>query len=501
LTTKLDIAADDIPASDDSDAAPRPSMRRLALRGSMWILFGYGGGLVLRIASNLILTRLLFPEAFGISAIVGLFQAGLEMFSDIGVGPNIIRSRRGDDPDFLDTAWTIQVGRGLLLCLGSMAIAWPASRMYHTPQLVWLLPIAGISPLIRGFTSTGIFTCTRRLRLGHLMALELSTQVVSLVTTIGLAIAFPSPWALVVGGLAGSLSRTVFSHMLPGAIRHRFRREPEALADLFGFGRWIALNSLITFLAMQSDRLLLGRLVSMELLGLYTIALSLAQLPRDLLARFDHNLLLPAVSEAIRSGQGVGKARGIRRTILFAASVGCMALAAIGPPLIHSMYDRRYESAGPLLAILAIGTWMQIVQSSYFSTVLMAAGTPKFITAGLSLRLIIIVGLAGPCFSRFGMAGIAGLTVVGEAAFMLVCATGVARSGQAPIRLDVRDCTIGLLLGLISFSVVRLVILAPVHVSGLLFVLAAIASALILMSRTRDTSPRLSSLVGRFLDD
>ena len=101
-----------LPASAVSPGSGR-SLRSLALRGSAWTLVGYGGALTLRLASSLVLTRLLFPEAFGVAALVGIFMQGLQMFSDIGVGPNIIRSPRGDDPDFLNTAWTLQVGRGL----------------------------------------------------------------------------------------------------------------------------------------------------------------------------------------------------------------------------------------------------------------------------------------------------------------------------------------------------------------------------------------------------
>lgn len=70
---------------------------------------------LIRLGSNLILTRLLFPEAFGLMALVQTFMTGLAMFSDIGIGPSIIQNRRGEDPDFLNTAWTIQIGRGVML--------------------------------------------------------------------------------------------------------------------------------------------------------------------------------------------------------------------------------------------------------------------------------------------------------------------------------------------------------------------------------------------------
>ena len=67
-----------------------------ALRSSAFTVVGYGGQQVLRLASNLILTRLLFPEAFGMMVLVSVFMMGLNMFSDVGVTPAIMQSKRGD---------------------------------------------------------------------------------------------------------------------------------------------------------------------------------------------------------------------------------------------------------------------------------------------------------------------------------------------------------------------------------------------------------------------
>jgi O-antigen/teichoic acid export membrane protein len=57
------------------------------MRSSVFTLGGYGMGQVLRLASNLILTRILFPEAFGMMALVSVIMQGLAMFSDVGVSP------------------------------------------------------------------------------------------------------------------------------------------------------------------------------------------------------------------------------------------------------------------------------------------------------------------------------------------------------------------------------------------------------------------------------
>ena len=72
-----------------------------ALTSSMLTAGAYAITQGLRLVSNLILTRLLFPEAFGIMALVSVALVGLSMFSDMGIGPAISRHPRGDDPQEL----------------------------------------------------------------------------------------------------------------------------------------------------------------------------------------------------------------------------------------------------------------------------------------------------------------------------------------------------------------------------------------------------------------
>ena len=102
-------------ATPAATPAAAPSLAARALRASAITMGGFVASQALRLASNLVLTRLLFPEAFGLMALVTVFVMALVMLSDIGTGPAIMGSRRGDDPAFLDTAWTIQILRGAIL--------------------------------------------------------------------------------------------------------------------------------------------------------------------------------------------------------------------------------------------------------------------------------------------------------------------------------------------------------------------------------------------------
>jgi O-antigen/teichoic acid export membrane protein len=102
------------------------SLKKQAFRATAWTIVGFGASMVLRFASNLILARLLVPESFGLMALVNVFIMGLHCSQMLAWVPSIIQNKRGDDPTFINTAWTIQVLRGVALWLGSILIAWPS---------------------------------------------------------------------------------------------------------------------------------------------------------------------------------------------------------------------------------------------------------------------------------------------------------------------------------------------------------------------------------------
>ncbi len=165
-STDTTIAAPDRSPPAEPVTTSTPSLKARALHGSMWTAFNFASSQGLRLGSNLILTRLLVPEAFGTVLLINVVIQGLHMFSDTGIGPSIIRNKRGDDAAFLNTDWTIQVFRGCALWLVCLLLAWPLAMFYEDALLMWLLPVAGLTPLAVGFVSTGPCTFHRHLRLG-----------------------------------------------------------------------------------------------------------------------------------------------------------------------------------------------------------------------------------------------------------------------------------------------------------------------------------------------
>lgn len=357
--------------SDDQ----QPTLKRRAILGSLWTIAGHGSTQVLRLIGNLFLTRLLFPEAFGLMALVQTFLVGLGMFSDIGIVPNIIHSEHGDEPKFLNTAWTVQVVRGFVLAAIAALIAVPVAQFYREPLLAQLLPVTGLTVLISGFASTKLATANRRLDLKRVTLLELGSYITGLIAMIIGAWLYRSVWALVAGGVISALVRTIASHLLLEGERNAFCWEKEALAQLKQFGQWIFLSTVIGFFAVQGDRLLLGRLLDVRFLGIYTVALGLSAAADQIIDQVGNRVLFPSYAELVRDRpERLYKALRKSRLILIGISVVCaLVLVFLGKQLIDWLYDDRYIEAGWMLQVLAIGLLARTLSVTY-GDVLMAKG-------------------------------------------------------------------------------------------------------------------------------
>ncbi len=433
-------------------SAPAPGS---AIRGSAWTVGGYAAGQLIRLLGNLVLTRLLFPSVFGQMALVTVFMQGLQMFSDVGTGPAIVQSRRGDDRAFLDTAWTIQCIRGTLLWLASWAIAAPLAAFFGQPLLAWLIPAAGFAAVLGGLEATSIQTLHRHTRLGRLTVMEVTSQLVAVLVSVAgawLDRRYYGPnhegaaWVFVGANLLASLVRVAWSHLaLPGH-RHHFRLERAALTELLGFGRWVFLSTLLTFMAGQADRLVFGKLIPLDLFGVYGIAAALAMLPTLAVLRVGASVAFPTYARLAARGE-LGPLLGrVRLPLLLGGGAIVSGLFACGPYLIHLLYDDRYVAAGWILRFLAIGAWFQIMEATS-GAALLALGRVSWMAAGSAAKLACLVALIPLGFYLDGFRGALVGLVAADVVKYLVAATGMAAQRLAGRRLD---AGITLLVALIS---------------------------------------------------
>jgi O-antigen/teichoic acid export membrane protein len=409
--------------------APAGSLKARVVKAALWTLGGEYASYVLRFGSNLALTRLLMPDAFGLMVLINTFLIGIQLFSDIGLRPNVIQSKRGDDPAFLDTAWTMQVGRGIGLWIFSCAAAWPLASFYGHPEIQAVLPVAGLQALLLGLVSTRLLTHARHLSLSRATLLNLGSTAAGAAVMIGWAWFRPTVWALVAGGLVSAGVRAYLSHVILPGRPNLFGWEPAARRELFRFGKWIFASTLTSFLAAKSDSLIFAKIIPLGLLGVYGIGTMLSRLPAESLGSLGQSVILPAYSRALeRDGRLNAMYSLVRRRFLVLGGACMGGLILFGPGLVGLLYPDAYEDAGWILQYVAAGTWFSILAQSN-GDALLALGKPAWIAGCNIVKIAAMAALVPLGFSLDGFPGaLAGFTLA-EIPKYVVASVGARRSG------------------------------------------------------------------------
>jgi O-antigen/teichoic acid export membrane protein len=416
-----------------------PSLKNLAIKGTIWTVVGYGGSQAIRFGSNLILTRLLFPDLFGLMALANTFIVGLHLFSDVGIRPSIIQNPRGDDPEFLNTAWTIQVIRGFGLWVACLLFAWPLGMFYHNPTLFWLIPVLGLMTIMDGFCSTAIPSLSRNLEIGKLTCFELGIQIISTVIMIVWAYFSRSIWPLVGNTLISTLIKLIWSHRLGQPFTNRFAWDKSALQELIKFGRWIFLSTAMTFLSGQADRLILGRLFPLDLLGIYIVAFTLSDLPQQVVQAVGINVIFPTISKQSHLPRPELRQKILekRNLLLLSSSLCLVGFICFGDLLVEALYDRRYHQAAWMLPILALGNWPRMLPMT-ISSALIAVGHPLYGAAGNCLKFIYMLIFLPLGFVTMGPLGAILAIAFNDIPFYLAIAYGQWKEGFSSFRQDLQ---------------------------------------------------------------
>ncbi len=424
----------------ETPAEEKPgSLERDALKATVWTIVDYGSGQALRLVNSWVLTRLLFPAAFGRMTLVTTLIVGITLLSDIGLAPSVIQSKRGDEPSFLNTAWTLQVLRGGALFLIACLLAWPAARFYHDPALLTVLPVLALSTLMTGLNGTSILTLSRHMGVRRMFYFDFSSQIVALIVTIGWAWHSPTVWALVAGNLATNLYRLVLSHnarLMPG-VRNRFHWDKTAVSEIAHFGKWIVLGTAFFFFASQGDRLILGKKISLAELGVYGIAFSLSDVPRSIINAFSYKVGYPFVSKRIHLPRDEFRTQFLRYRgyTLIAGGVLLSLMVNWGDVLVRTIYKPAYHQAAWMVPILALGLWHTLL---YMTTapVLFSLGKSKYNAFGNAAYCVAILAGIPIAFHFYGMLGAVIAVAAGDFPLYLVTQFGAVREGVRPLKQD-----------------------------------------------------------------
>lgn len=380
---------------------------RAGLSGLYWSYLTHGFQLVLRLGSSLILTRLLLPDAYGIFGAAMAVMFFLELLSDIGVRPAVVRSPQGEDPAFLGTAWSILLVRAIPFTAAIVGLAFVLSAWNEKPEMLGVLLGLAARPVIIALQNPTLYVLYRRLDYRTPFFLDTLQTLAAVPVTILLAWWLQNVWALVLGLLFGDLMRLVLSHIIcPLAPRPAWHNP--AVNELSHFGLSIFLNTLAFGAWIYFDRLAGPKLLSDEQIGLYFLAWSLAEALDNLIAR-GSEVFYSMISRKAEGDERKAFFRRTARRVTLYLIPGLVLAALLAPWVFKLLYPPKFHGAAVLFGLLTARLIMRATSHLQFMY-LMMRGEVRLATRAYVFSLAILAATFVVWVQTLGL-GVLGLAI------------------------------------------------------------------------------------------
>ena len=247
------------------------------LRGTFWILNSNVLNRVLTVARGVILARFLVPADFGMFNLANVVIGSVVMLGDLGGATFIVYHSENVDAYF-PTAFWINLCTATILGSGVAATSPLVARFYGRPQLVPILCVLAVALWLQAAT------CVHR----NLLRRDLRFRTLALVDSVGALAMFVSAvilawrgfgvWSFVLSTVAtNAFSLILLLRVFPRLPAWEFSRD--AIRAMLPFSGWYVGYAVVWQIMFNVDNLMVGKLLGMEALGIYSVAYSYATMP------------------------------------------------------------------------------------------------------------------------------------------------------------------------------------------------------------------------------
>jgi PST family polysaccharide transporter len=330
-------------------------LAKRSIVGMFWTALSMGALALAELVALLVLARLLSSQEFGLYAAALVIIKFSAIFQGLGVAPAIVQ-RTVLEERHLRVGFTLSV----LLGLAVAVLVWVMA-----PAIESLMRLAGLAPIVRaacliflwqGVSTVSLACAQRALRFRWLAGVDAFTFAAGFMG-VGLVFAWLGfgVWALVGGLLAQNFLRMV---VLLAGQPHPFRPmlERRAIGELLYFGGGFTLARVFNYLATQVDKLIVGRWLGAEALGLYSLASQFMNQPAVIFGQILDRVLFPTM--AIVQEDPARLARAYRSGVAACALIvlpASVVIAIVAPELVLVLLGNGWQGMVGPFQILALG--------------------------------------------------------------------------------------------------------------------------------------------------
>jgi lipopolysaccharide exporter len=382
-------------------------LKLVNLRGDLFATTSsFAAQAVIKLGSSLVLTRILRPEAYGIITILTSVVFVVELLADLAVTTSLVRHPQGDEPRFLNTAWTMRLARALVNTSAVFLLAPTISRLYSTPELAAPLRIFSFWFVLSALESMSFPLAMRRKRSRFIVYCELLASFVSSAFSVLYCMYSRSYWGMVYGILVNRMLISAMSYLIYPDYRPKLQLDREAARELLKYTRFAMPSSLLTLGMSQFDKIAFLRLFNLHLLGIYGLAGNITGPIESLISKISQMVLYPRCAHNFRTQHAsfVLKYYTENVKLFFAILILPAAVGGAAHLIIRVLYDPRYAEAGSVLQAFMMRSAL-LSLASPAEDLLIATGEFQVILIGNIFRLVWLVGGSLGGYYLFGFMG------------------------------------------------------------------------------------------------
>lgn len=385
------------------------SMSHRALRGTVWLFIGALINRVISVVKSGVLGRLLKTSDFGVMGVASVLLRWVEMFSSPGVTQALIQ-KRGDVSSYLDSAFVVQLARGVLLSAVVLAGAPAGAYFARTPEAVPIVRAVAVILLLRALTNPAVVYLQREMDFKREIRWRLAGSTTGLVIAVVGGLVYRNVWSMVASLIAAQFMQTVASYLVV-PYRPRLRVNLAQVRELLQFGKWIYFSHILMFCNMHADALFVGRMYGASQLGLYEVGATIALVVTSTIGAQVSGVALPAFSKMHHaSGSGAGRGTGdaylrlVRTLCLLLVPVSC-AMMLFAEPLVILVMGHKWAASAPVIR-LTVWTGLAMALTNVTDGVFVGVGKPN-ITMWISLIRSVVMATLMWLLRGGGPAGVA----------------------------------------------------------------------------------------------
>lgn len=391
---------------------------RRVIRSGVWTLSGNWLARGLSVIKMIVLARILLPQDFGVFGLALLSINCISVLSGIGVEAALIQKSRIHRDD-LNMAWTMANIRGFFLFLTLWSLAGAIADYFDHAGLRPLLQVMAICFIWEGLTNIGVIYFQKDIDFKQKVKLELLSDLCGSIATVILALFMRSVWALALGSVIWSMSSCLLSYRMH-PYRPRICCNWKRAASLMHFGKHILWISIVTFVVTSGDDALVGKILGLNLLGYYTMAYTIANIPVTSLASIIGRISFAAYSMVESDRERLKKAfrKTFEATLLILLPLTVLIIVLSEDFIRLFLGPRWLPMTGVLEILCLLGLFRGL--SNVIAPLHLAINRPGIQSLNKTAELIVFLVLIYPFTASWGLIGAGwAVTIVYLVSFIL----------------------------------------------------------------------------------